>query len=94
MFTSILFWYFIVLTCIAISFYNATDFKKFFFYSEIIWLSIFILMLGINLILNNSLIFVNTFFILVFTACEAVTLAAILLLSSESSMSDLFKKNI
>lgn len=75
------------------AFSYANDFKRFFFLSECTWLALFAVLLGANTVLNNPILYVNCFFILVFTACEAVIFAAILLLGSESSSHDSYKKS-
>lgn len=50
-------------------------------------------LLGLNLVAGNPLVLVNAFFVLVFTACEAVILASILLISSESRNNDTYHKS-
>lgn len=83
MFQSILFWYFLFIIIYLFAFNSVTDFKRFFAFSETVWLVVFMLLIGLNLFINNSLININVFFILVFTACEAVVMASLLLLISE-----------
>lgn len=50
-------------------------------------------LLGLNLVAGNPLVLVNAFFVLVFTACEAVILASILLIGSESRNNDTYHKS-
>jgi hypothetical protein len=45
---------------------------------------------GLNLLMSNPLLMVTAFFVLVFTACEAVMLAAILLISYESAPAEAY----
>lgn len=93
MFQATIFSYFIFLMLYLSMFSAVNDFKRFFFLSELIWLMLFLCLLGLNLTISNPLVNINCFFILVFTACEAVVLAAILLISSESNNLNLFLKN-
>lgn len=67
------------------AFAGSSEFKRFFFFSEAAWLSLFASIVGANLLISNPLLLVTAFFVLVFTACEAVMLAAILLISYESA---------
>jgi hypothetical protein len=85
MFQTILFWYAALSVLYLCAFAGSSEFKRFFFYSEAVWLSLFVSIVGANLLLANPLLLVTAFFVLVFTACEAVTLAAVLLVSYESA---------
>ena len=71
--------------CVFVAcFANSLDLKKFFFYSEITWLLIFtVILVGFGTNLNTNLL-IQAFLILALTACEAVTLAAFLLILSET----------
>lgn len=82
---------FILLFLSSLSF--TYDFKRFFFLSEAVWLSLLMGLLGLNLVVGNPLVLVNAFFVLVFTACEAVILASILLINSESRNNDTYHKS-
>lgn len=52
----------------------------------------FVSLLGANLLSGNPLLTTSVFFVLVFTGCEAVVMAAILLVSSESAAQDDYLK--
>lgn len=85
MFQTILFWYAVFALVYIGAFSASTEFKRFFFFSEATWLTLFISLVGINLLLSNPVLLASAFFILVFTACEAVLLASILLIAYESA---------
>lgn len=74
------------------AFSYSSDFKRFFFFSEAVWLFVFVSLLGANLLSGNPLLTTSVFFVLVFTGCEAVVMAAILLVSSESAAQDDYLK--
>jgi hypothetical protein len=88
MFQTILFWYAAFIIIYLCAFSGSSEFKRFFFFSEAVWLALFASIVGANLLMSNPLLLVTAFFVLVFTACEAVTLAAILLISYESAPAD------
>jgi hypothetical protein len=85
MFQTISFWYAAFATIYLCAFAGSAEFKRFFFFSEATWLSLFASIVGANLLISNPLMLAAAFFVLVFTACEAVMLAAILLISYESA---------
>lgn len=60
------------------------DLKRFFFFSELTWLCVFALLLSVSLKTNTNVIYSHAFFILVFTASEAVILACLLLITFET----------
>lgn len=81
---SYVFFYFIFGSCFIFMLNWTSDLKRFFFFSELTWLTLFALLLSLSLITNSNALYANAFFILVFTACEAVTLACLLLLNFEA----------
>lgn len=58
-------------------------FQKFFFFSELLWITLFLLILCLEIMSESILLFNNCFFILVFTALEGLILGCILLLKSK-----------
>lgn len=76
----------------ALALYGAiaslSDLRRFFVFSELVWLVLFTILLSVGSISSGQAMFAQAMFILVFTACEAVILASILLLSSESGGAD------
>lgn len=90
MFQTILFWYAAFVIVYMCAFASSSEFKRFFFFSEATWLALFASIVGANLILSNPLLIVTAFFVLVFTACEAVVLASILLISYESAPAEAY----
>ena len=60
--------------------------RRFFVFSELLWLAIFCLCLILGGLSMTSTLYAHALFILVFTACEAVILASILLLSFEGTL--------
>lgn len=88
MFQTITFWYAAFTIIYLCAFAGSAEFKRFFFLSEATWVSLFASIAGANLLLSNPLLLVTAFFVLVFTACEAVMLASILLISYESAPAD------
>lgn len=94
MLSTVLYWY-IVLSLLYIgAMSSTTDIKRFLFFSESIWIIVFIILLGINILYGNSIINLTAFLILIFTACEAVVLASILLLSAEINSTDKFTNSL
>ncbi len=92
MFQTIIFSYAIFALLFSCSLSFTYDFKRFFFLSEAVWLSFLLALLGFNIIAGSPVLLVNAFFVLVFTACEAVVLAAILLVSAETRGNDIYQK--
>jgi len=90
MFQTIIFWYAAFIVVYLCAFASSSEFKRFFFFSEATWLALFVSIVGLNLLMSNPLLMVTAFFVLVFTACEAVMLAAILLISYESAPAEAY----
>lgn len=84
-FQSVLFWYCCSIIAPVLAFAMCGDLKKFFFFSELTWLCLFMSSLCANLTIGSAELYSCCFFILVFTACEAVVLAAILLVSTSEN---------
>lgn len=84
MLQSLVFWYILFTGVYFMAFGSTTDLKRFFFFSETVWLCFFVVLAGSNIIIGNPIISVNCFFVLVFTACEAIVFASILLIASET----------
>lgn len=85
MFQTVIFWYAAFSVVYFCAFASSSEFKRFFFFSEATWLALFVSIVGANLLMSNPVLVVSAFFVLVFTACEAVVLASILLISYESA---------
>lgn len=80
-----IFFYFFLLFFILVSFLKINRLQKFFFYSEVIWITLFILLLNLEIFFNTINLYNNCFFILVFTAIEALIIASLLLLESKKN---------
>ena len=82
---NILFSYIILILILICSLNSIKNFQKFFFYSEIIWVLLFMFLLNCETINSCNIALNNTFLILVFTAVESLIFAIIILLNSTKS---------
>ena len=80
---SSLFLYFLLISFSILTFSNLKNFYKFFFFTEIIWLLIFLILTLNEGITSSNGLLVNILFILIFTAIEAIIIACIFLLNSK-----------
>lgn len=80
---SYLFFYFVYAACLILLLNWTSDLKRFFFYSELAWLALFGVILAVSSQSHSTHLFSHAFLILIFTACEAVTLACLLLVAFE-----------
>lgn len=84
MFQNILLIYFILIIFMIWCTNSFLSFKKFFFFSEVIWIILFLFLLLLEIYCHTFSLLTNSFLILVFTAVEAVIFATIILLESNN----------
>lgn len=84
MLQSFLFFWVLAFTFASASLVWSKDLKRFFIYSEIAWIFVFCGSLLISVSTSLAATLSGPFFLLILTACEAVTISCVLLVSFET----------